>query len=165
MNVSAVPVAFADWSVVLAVADITERKRAEEALRASRQQLLELSVRLVNAQEDERRALAFELHDEIGQQLTGLNLALAIGARASADQLRAQLREAQGLVADLTRQVRQLSLDLRPPMLDDMGLLPTRCGISWRRRRIAIRAWWSRRYARSLPSRTRRRPNASWPRC
>lgn len=58
---------------------ITERKRAEDALRASRQQLIDLSVRLVNAQENERRALAYELHDEIGQQLTCLNMVLEIG--------------------------------------------------------------------------------------
>lgn len=125
LNVSAVPVGLADWSVVVVTADITERKRAEDGLRASRQQLMDLSVRLVNAQEDERRALAYELHDEIGQQLTSLNMILEIGARASAAQLRVKLREAQRLLADLTGQVRQLSLDLRPPMLDELGLLPT----------------------------------------
>lgn len=104
---------------------ITERKRAEDALRASRQQLMDLSVRLVNAQENERRALAYELHDEIGQQLTCLNMVLEIGTHAPAEQQRTRLHEAQRLVADLTGQVRRLSLDLRPPMLDDMGLLPT----------------------------------------
>jgi PAS domain S-box-containing protein len=104
---------------------ITERKRAEQSLLASRQQLIELSARLVDAQEDERRSLAYELHDEIGQQLTGLNMALEIGAQLPVDQMRDKLREAQRLVADLTGQVRRLSLDLRPPMIDELGLLAT----------------------------------------
>jgi PAS domain S-box-containing protein len=125
LNVTAVPVTIADWHVVLTVSDITERVLAEQALQASRQRLAELSARLVHTQENERRALAYELHDEIGQQLTGLNLILESGARATATQLRAKLSEAQQLVNVLTGQVRQLSLDLRPPMIDDLGLLPT----------------------------------------
>ncbi|MCU0494148.1 MAG: PAS domain S-box protein, partial [Chloroflexaceae bacterium] len=103
------------------------RARAEQAVREHQQQLQELSVRLVHAQEDERRALANELHDEIGQQLTALNVTLEIGSRSSAEQLPERLREAQQLVAHLTSQVRQLSLDLRPTMLEDLGLLPTLC--------------------------------------
>jgi PAS domain S-box-containing protein len=105
--------------------DVTKRRRAEQELAAGRQQLLDLSGRLVNTQEDERRALAYELHDEIGQQLTALNIALELEARATAAQLRTRMHEAQAIVADLTSQVRRLSLDLRPPMLDDLGLLPT----------------------------------------
>lgn len=107
------------------VVEVTALKRAEAALRASHQQLANLSVRLVSSQEDERRALAYELHDEIGQQLTGLRLALEAGARAPAAQLRAQLRTTQQLAANLLGTVRQLSLNLRPPMLDELGLLPT----------------------------------------
>lgn len=105
--------------------DITERRRVETALRESQRQLHGLSVRLVNAQEDERRALSYELHDEIGQQLTGLNMVLEAGADASLDYIHAKLRSAQQMVTDLTSRVRQLSLDLRPPMLDDFGLLST----------------------------------------
>jgi signal transduction histidine kinase len=105
--------------------DVTERVEAEQALHASQQRLIGLSARLVNAQEDERRLLAYELHDEIGQRLTGLNMALEIGAQMPADQVRVTLREAQQLVAELTSQVRRLSLDLRPPMIDQLGLLAT----------------------------------------
>jgi two-component system sensor histidine kinase UhpB len=105
--------------------DITERKRAEHELASSREQLRELSVRLVHAQEDERRALAYELHDEIGQQLTGLNLMLELGAYIPPEQLRSVLHNAQTLVNGLTSQVRKLSLELRPPMLDELGLQAT----------------------------------------
>ncbi len=105
---------------------------ADQALRTYADQMRALSLRLVNAQETERRALAHELHDEIGQMLTGLNMVLEAGTQETADQIRARLRTAQQVVTDLTAQVRQMSLDLLPPMLDDLGLLPT---IRWHIRR------------------------------
>jgi signal transduction histidine kinase len=93
-------------------------------VQAGREHLQQLSRRLVEVQEAERRHLARELHDEIGQTLTGLSLALTIGARATFDSLRTRMAEAQRQVNDLTAQIRSLSLDLRPSMLDDLGLLP-----------------------------------------
>jgi signal transduction histidine kinase len=106
-------------------AEIQARKQAELALRATSQQLQDLSLRLVAIQEAERRHLARELHDEIGQMLTGLNLLLETGSGFSDTALVKRLREAQSIVTDLTTRVRTLSLDLRPSMLDDLGLLPT----------------------------------------
>ncbi len=91
--------------------------RLFEQVRAGRTRLQDLSRQLLETQEAERRRLARELHDEIGQLLTGLKLALDLGAAAG-------LSEAQALVADLIAKVRTLSLDLRPAMLDDLGLLP-----------------------------------------
>jgi signal transduction histidine kinase len=79
---------------------------------------------LLDVQEQERRHLARELHDEIGQLLTGLKLNLEVGARLPADQLRAHHSEAQALLRELTTRIRDLSLRLRPTMLDDLGLLP-----------------------------------------
>ena len=105
--------------------DITERVRAETALRSSARQMHHLSRRLVVVQEAERRHLARELHDEIGQMLTGLNLLLEVGTAFSMDLLTERMHEAQALVNELTVRVRTLSLDLRPSMLDDFGLLPT----------------------------------------
>ncbi len=98
--------------------DITERKRSEEQLR-------HLSQRLVSLQENERRAIARELHDEIGQSLTALKLFMD---RASAVQLgtdNAGLQEARKTLRELMGRIRDMSLDLRPTMLDDLGLLPT----------------------------------------
>ncbi len=107
-----------------AVQDVTESKRAEEKLREGAAQLRVLSARVLDAQEDERRHIAQELHDEIGQSLTGLKLSLEMVARLPPGQVAALLAEARGLVNQLIGQVRKLSLDLRPAMLDDLGLLP-----------------------------------------
>ncbi len=81
-----------------------------------------LSRQLVEAQELERRRLARELHDEIGQWLTGLKLTLELydGLPASA----IDLSQAQAMVTGLMARVQDMSLDLRPAMLDDLGLLP-----------------------------------------
>jgi signal transduction histidine kinase len=95
-----------------------------EQVLAGRQRLQALSRRLVEVQEEERRAIALELHDEIGQILTGLKLLLDSGAALPPEKLAGQLQQAQEVVNELIQRVRQLSLDLRPAMLDDLGLLP-----------------------------------------
>jgi PAS domain S-box-containing protein len=97
--------------------------RLHEAVRTGRERLRALSRRLVEIQEEERRHLARELHDEIGQLLTGLKLTLEISARPRAGEPDG-LGQARDLVDDLIARVRDLSLDLRPAMLDDLGLLP-----------------------------------------
>jgi PAS domain S-box-containing protein len=97
--------------------DITERKHAEDALRA-------LSCRLVEVQETERRQVARELHDHIGQELTGLKFLLEMTSRLPAHSLRGKLNEALASINELVERVQDLSLDLRPAMLDDLGLVP-----------------------------------------
>ncbi len=94
-----------------------ERRASEAALIQTVERLRALSRRLVEVQEAERRHIARELHDEVGQALTGIKLTLEMGA----------CRPAQGareMVGELIEKVRNLSLDLRPSMLDDLGLLP-----------------------------------------
>jgi two-component system sensor histidine kinase UhpB len=112
--------------------NITDRKRADQALRESEQQLQEytdqlhrLSRRLVEVQESERQSIARELHDEIGQILTGLHLILEVLPHLPPESAAEKTREAQGMVQELFERVSRLTLDLRPPMLDDLGLLPT----------------------------------------
>jgi signal transduction histidine kinase len=85
--------------------------------------LAHLSRRLLEAQEAERRALAHELHDQIGQELTALKIKLA-GLQRSATLApdAPVLGELLGMVDQIVQQVRDLSLGLRPPMLDDLGL-------------------------------------------
>ena len=97
--------------------DISLRKQAEDALRS-------LSRRLVEVQEIERRGIARELHDHIGQELTGLKLSLEMVSRLPPQQVKARLSEAQGAINELVARVQDLSLDLRPAMLDDLGLVP-----------------------------------------
>jgi PAS domain S-box-containing protein len=108
---------FSDGTRVGMGEDVTERNRTRDALRT-------FSRRLVEVQEAERRHVARELHDEVGQILTGLTLLLEIGPRLHADALTTTLSEAHKLAQDLLGRVRTLSLDLRPPALDDLGLLP-----------------------------------------
>jgi signal transduction histidine kinase len=93
-------------------------------VRAGRDRLRALSRRLVEVQETERRHIARELHDEVGQLLTGLKLILEMGMRLPSDAVKANLDEAEALVNEIMARVRKLSLDLRPTMLDDLGLLP-----------------------------------------
>ncbi len=110
---------------VVTFSDVSERKHVEAKLQENAERLRTLSGQLLEVQELERRHLANELHDEIGQILTGLQLSLAMSANLDADQLRANVGAAQQTVKDLTARVRNLSLRLRPAMLDDLGLLPT----------------------------------------
>jgi PAS domain S-box-containing protein len=117
-----------DWegtpTAQLVVHDITERKQMENKLKERNEELFKLSRQLVAVQEAERQHLARELHDEVGQSLTGLKLLLDMSKTLPADQAFANLNEAQQLVDTLAEQVRELSLNLRPAMLDKVGLLP-----------------------------------------
>jgi PAS domain S-box-containing protein len=97
--------------------------RLFEEVRAGHARLRDLSRRLVHVQEVERRHIARELHDEIGQVLTGLNLTLDARSWRRSGARAAGLDQARRHVHELIMRVRELSLDLRPAMLDDLGLL------------------------------------------
>jgi PAS domain S-box-containing protein len=97
------------------LSDVTARKQTEVALQRLSRQLLEV-------QENERRHLARDLHDEIGQLLTALRLNLR-QAQAEPQSNAALLTISVELVDQLIAQIRRLSLDLRPPILDDFGLI------------------------------------------
>jgi two-component system sensor histidine kinase UhpB len=98
--------------------EISVRRQAEDGLRA-------LSRRLFQAQEDERRAISRELHDQTGQMLTGLLYQLESAKRDKPSQVPGSILRAEDLVRELLTQVRNLSQSLRPSMLDELGLLPS----------------------------------------
>ena len=99
--------------------------RLIENLSASRSRLQLVTRRLVEVQEAERSAVARELHDQVGQVLTGLQFSLETGKRSATGDARATFEDSQQLVTSLMKQIRALSLKLSPSMLEDMGLLRT----------------------------------------
>jgi signal transduction histidine kinase len=115
------------------------RQRYEDVADA-RGQLKDLSARLVQAQETERRALSRELHDEVGQSLSAVlvelrNVSAGLGVR-SGEQSRSHLEIIKSLVEGTVRVVRNMALLLRPSMLDDLGLIPA---LKWQARETAKR--------------------------
>ena len=111
--------------------DVTELRQAEHALKQARQatesyaaRLQSLSRRLLEVQEAERRHLARELHDEVGQSVTGLRMLLKLDADSLTDAARIKLEQARGIIDELLERIRRLSFDLRPAALDSLGLLP-----------------------------------------
>ena len=104
--------------------DITEHRQANLELAASRERLEVLSRQLIATQESERRHLARELHDEIGQALTGIKMNLKTLQQPMSDPEPATpVTEAIAIVDQTLQQVRSLALELRPSMLDDIGIV------------------------------------------
>ena len=107
--------------------DITERKRAEEEIVRQSRQLRALAARLADVEETGREHLARELHDQVCQSLTALSLTLTLlqtqmPPRAAA-KLRGRMAGAVALVDQMGETIRNVMAELRPPMLDDYGLL------------------------------------------
>lgn len=115
-------------AILAVLRDVTGRKLAERELRESRQHLRELSAALQAVREEEKTRIARELHDELGQALTGLKMDLAqIVAMLRPEQLDV-LRRAdamRSLIEGTVASVRRLATELRPLMLDDLGLVAT----------------------------------------
>jgi PAS domain S-box-containing protein len=110
--------------------DITERLRTQQTLQSlnrelevSHERLRALSRRLFEVQEEERRRLARDLHDDVGQVLTALKIQLESLARGGGElSMRARVDECVDTAQHTLERVRQISLSLRPPQLDDLGL-------------------------------------------
>ena len=106
-----------------AIRDITERKRAEERLRLSTERLQSISRQFLVAQESERRRIAVELHDEIGQSLSTVKLTLeSLPKPLPGGPEDSRITDCIQITGRLLHQVRDLSLSLRPSLLDDLGL-------------------------------------------
>lgn len=116
--------------------DITEQKRVEEQLKISGEQMRELAAHIEAIREEERTRIAREIHDELGQSLTGLKMDLswvdkriAEGrGRDSVERLRSKIVAMKGLIDGTIQSVRKISTELRPGILDDLGLI---AAIEW----------------------------------
>jgi len=127
VDISLMPIETRAGPLIMArITDITERKQAEAELRESNERLHELTNRLSEVEETERRSLARELHDRVGQTLTALNINLNIiksqlpydSAEASVDRIDDSIQ----LVEEIVARVRDVMADLNPPVLADYGL-------------------------------------------
>ncbi len=112
--------------------DTTEQVRTAQALRESHDELQRLSCMLATIQEDERRRIALDLHDGLGQSLSLIKLALENAARqlaaGAASEAGESLQQLIPRVKEALVEVRRVSTALRPSILDDLGILPT---LSW----------------------------------
>jgi PAS domain S-box-containing protein len=117
--------------VFIVTRDITYLKKTETKLKQSSAQLRALSIRLQKAREDERAVLARDIHDELGQALTGLKIRLAYLSKNNfndRESLNNEIEHMDMLLDDTIRSVRKISSQLRPSVLDDLGLV---AGIEW----------------------------------
>jgi signal transduction histidine kinase len=127
--------AFSTWKIL----GLEARAHAQyQEVVGARRQLKDLSARLVQAQENERRAVSRELHDEVGQALSAVLVELrnlsAEPAIQTDEQSRGHVETVKGLVEDSVHVVRNMALLLRPSMLDDLGLVPA---LRWHAREVS----------------------------
>lgn len=120
--------------------EIAERKKAEEDLRQSQEQLRDLALHLQLIREEERSRIAREIHDELGQALTALKMDVHwLGLRLAADQQvqMHKIKSMSGLIDTTVQAVRRISSELRPGLLDDLGLT---AAIEWQAQEFCSRA-------------------------
>lgn len=125
-------------AVLVVARDLGDRQRAEEALREGTS-LRELSHRILQSQEEERRRLSRELHDEAGQALTAIKLNTEVLAKRMPDNqpvLKRMAEDTSEVAAGLISEMRRIATGLRPVVLEDLGLLPT---LRWYAKSIEIR--------------------------
>ena len=107
--------------------DVTDRKTAQKALEEHAMRLQAMSRQLLDVQENERRLLARDLHDTVGQELTALSFNLTMMRSAIPAELAgtvgSRLDDSQKLLEETTQHLRNVMVDLRPPGIDELGLL------------------------------------------
>jgi PAS domain S-box-containing protein len=120
-----VPIRDPDGTIIGAVVineDVTDQVRAERALRENAGRLHRLSRRLIELQEEERRHLSLELHDEFGQLLTAVSLYMQVAKGQAGAEAQQSLNECGALIERASERLRGLALELRPSMLETAGL-------------------------------------------
>lgn len=113
------------------IQDITERKIAEQSLKESEEQLRQLTIYMDSKTEEEKKRIGKEIHDGLGQLLTGLKMDLQWIAKkwpTQSESLKRKLTSMNNIIDTSVKEVQKLSIQLRPKMLDELGLLET---IQW----------------------------------
>jgi two-component system, NarL family, sensor histidine kinase UhpB len=113
--------------VAVFIRDISARKRSENEILKKNTELRELSSYLQDVREQERIRIAHEIHDELGQQLTGLKMDLLYLQKQMLDKnddIRFKISDAVSLIDDTVKSVIRIAAELRPSILDDLGLIP-----------------------------------------
>jgi PAS domain S-box-containing protein len=134
-----------------AIRDVTRRKQAEDELRASHAQLQDLMSHMQSVREEERARIAREVHDELGQQLSGLKMDVTwierrLGPEQS--QLLEKMHSMVGLIDEAIKTVRHIATELRPGLLDDFGLV---AALEWQLQEFANRSGIAARFRSDLP--------------
>jgi PAS domain S-box-containing protein len=112
--------------IAIVLEDITDRNRAERERQRAFQELQALNARLQNVREEERTSLARELHDRLGQTLTAIRIDLAaLKTSPGREEYWHRIDAVSGLVEETIQTVRRISTELRPGILDDLGLVAT----------------------------------------
>lgn len=131
--------------------DISERKKAEALLDQSYQDIRQLASHLQDVREEERAGIAREIHDELGQQLTGLKMDLSwITKRPLVqddDELRQKVVTIMNLLDTTIKTVRRIATDLRPSILDDLGLI---AAIEWQSQEFSRRSGIATEFSSSM---------------
>jgi len=127
MEIHSMPIEFIGRKARIAdVRDITERKKAEEELAKSRERLRNLSAHLQDVREKDKKQIAREIHDELGQALTAIKIELSLleeGIPEKRKKLVTQIKSITELIDSTLDRVKQISRDLRPDLIDDLGLV------------------------------------------
>jgi signal transduction histidine kinase len=112
--------------VFAAARDITEYKRAEEALRESENRLRSLSSQLLTVQENERRRISREIHDSLGQSLSAIKFKIEnITHQMRESSYKEMLETLLPIIQESIEESRRIQMDLRPSILDDLGIIAT----------------------------------------
>ena len=115
--------------LVFSLEEVTDREAAEEALRRSERQLRTLADQLLYAQENERKRIALDMHDRLGSSLSALKYKMEDLVHNLPDRDPQQIDETLGslipIIQETIGEARRMQNDLRPPLLDDLGILPT----------------------------------------
>jgi PAS domain S-box-containing protein len=129
---------------VVTFRDITERKRAEERLKESHEQLRDLAAHVETVREEERTRVAREIHDELGSSLTCLKMDLAwmakriplTDSKGGPSPLASKIQSMSQFVNEMVQLVQKVSTELRPAVLDELGLGPA---LEWQAKEFQIR--------------------------